>query len=124
MFKKMMYTPIETDNVEIQYDNSYGSTSSSSPSSSLLSPSLSLKDKINRYRIVSLTAIIFSVSLIIMTITSYSNSMRATLNRVTAFKQVFHSEIPTVYWGTVTKPYPTGAFWYYYYYHIIIIYHY
>ena len=106
-----MYMPIETDKIEVQYDQ-YDNTYGSSLSSSLPPlPSSSLSSKISKSRLTLLSMLLFSLSIIItITVTRY-NTMKATLNRVTAFKQVFHSDIPTIYWGTVTKPYPTGAFW-------------
>lgn len=38
-------------------------------------------------------------------------SLGQSLNRLTAFRQVTHLEPPNALWGTVVKPYPTGAFW-------------
>ena len=38
-------------------------------------------------------------------------SLSQSLIRLTAFRQVTHLEPPNALWGTVVKPYPTGAFW-------------
>lgn len=37
--------------------------------------------------------------------------LQTSLSKTTSFKPITHPEAPTGYWGTVTKPYPTGAFW-------------
>ena len=105
------YIPIETDKIEVQYDTKYGSSllSQEDEEVAIILAHSSLKTR-SRYRIISTTMLILSLSIIII-ITCYNNNMKATLNRITAFKQVFHPELPTAYWGTVTRPYPTGAFW-------------
>lgn len=36
---------------------------------------------------------------------------QSTIMKVTPYKQTSHPDPPTSYWGTVQKPYPTGAFW-------------
>ena len=102
---KNKYIPLETEKIEVQYDTKYGSLPKDIH---LGSNSLTYKSK---YRIVSYTVLIFSLLIIILTISTYNTNMKATLNRITAYKQVFHPELPTTFWGTVTKPYPTGAFW-------------
>lgn len=42
---------------------------------------------------------------------STSSRLGQSLNRITSFRQVVHPELPTSLWGSVVKPYPTGAFW-------------
>ena len=40
-----------------------------------------------------------------------SGTLGLSLIKITAFRQVIHPDPPTALWGSVQKPYPTGAFW-------------
>ena len=42
---------------------------------------------------------------------NHNATLGQSLIRITAFRQVAHPEPPNSLWGTVVKPYPTGAFW-------------
>ena len=53
-----------------------------------------------------------ALSLLFISLSAYHfNRERATLLKVNPFKAVTHPDPPTTFWGIVSKPYPTGAFW-------------
>ena len=59
---------------------------------------------------------IFSVALIILLAVLQNSSSPPVLGqpylfKTTPYKVTMHPDPPTSFWGTVTKPYPTGAFW-------------
>jgi endo-1,3(4)-beta-glucanase len=63
-----------------------------------------------------LLPIVFTVVLILLSMGAFLLSFQRTilttaLSKTTPFKPVVHPDLPTSYWGTTPKPYPTGAFW-------------
>ena len=64
-------------------------------------------------KIFLITIILFSSAVLLFQYYFSPNPpiLKSSLIRTTAFKPVSHAEIPTAYWGSVMKPYPTGAFW-------------
>ena len=67
-----------------------------------------------RYKFIAAAGVIFSLLLFVVPVILYSGStsrLGQSLIRITAFRQVSHPEPPSPLWGTVVKPYPTGAFW-------------
>lgn len=60
---------------------------------------------------LSLCIGIFLLLIVTFTETDKRIVLSATLSRTTPYKVVSHTEPVTGLWGTVTKPYPTGAFW-------------
>lgn len=67
----------------------------------------------NRYGTKLLLLLIAIPSLVTIIYSRYFSGLllQTTLSKTTTFKPVVHPEGPTAFWGTVTKPYPTGAFW-------------
>lgn len=58
-----------------------------------------------------LSAAVITALLVINFLYPPQPRLEGTLSPGPAFKLVSHPEPPTSYWGTVSKPYPTGAFW-------------
>ena len=62
--------------------------------------------------LLSLGCILFGFLLLLATQFHLdSDVLGQSLGRATAFRQVVHQEPPNALWGTVIKPFPTGAFW-------------
>eukprot|EP01039_Chlorochromonas_danica_P006287 gene6287-6932_t len=64
---------------------------------------------------LSLVLLKLSIILFFIIFTSSSlfnaNLQQPGISRTTPFKVITHPDPPTPLWGTVTKPFPTGAFW-------------
>lgn len=75
------------------------------------------KLKISYYQNISIVGILIASFLLTISYLSYGNNdvkmsnLSQSLTRAIAFRQIVHVEPPTSYWGSVIKPYPTGAFW-------------
>lgn len=65
------------------------------------------------YFLVSLSISLVLLTILIRSTNSPSESILGDpfLLKTTPFKPINHPDPPTSYWGSVTKPYPTGAFW-------------
>jgi endo-1,3(4)-beta-glucanase len=73
-------------------------------------------DRNKRIRHFAMVGIVLSLIIFIFTFypftgTATNHQMGSILERSIPFKQVLHPETPTGLWGSVSKPYPTGAFW-------------
>ena len=67
-----------------------------------------------KYKFFAISGVFVASLIFILTIAIAhlpTRHIEQALLRTTAFRQVVHPEPPTPFWGTVTKPYPTGAFW-------------
>jgi endo-1,3(4)-beta-glucanase len=64
-------------------------------------------------RIASICGIALSFLLFFLAFARYREAMlgQGTLSKSFTFKQMTHSDTPKDLWGSVSKPYPTGAFW-------------
>ena len=67
-----------------------------------------------KYQLFAVSGIFIASFMLVITIMMSARTAfpaEQSLLRTIIFKQVLHPEPPTKYWGSVTKPYPTGAFW-------------
>lgn len=76
----------------------------------------SLDESNKKRRNLAVLGIIFSALIFVFTfngnkMNKENPSLGSIMDRSQTFKQVSHPEPPSSYWGVVTKPYPTGAFW-------------
>ena len=70
------------------------------------------KLKSSKQKLWASTGIVASILLCFLVVLSFGkDKVRQTMIRITAFRQVTHPETPSPLWGTVVKPFPTGAFW-------------
>ena len=65
----------------------------------------------NVIRIFFIILTILSILLYILYKTLLPPIYQSVLSKTTSFKVVSHPEPPTPFWGSISKPYPTGAFW-------------
>jgi endo-1,3(4)-beta-glucanase len=68
------------------------------------------KSQYKRYGIIFLLLAILSLISFSFSI-NFFRLKQSIISRTTPYKSVSHPDSPTPFWGTVTKPYPTGAFW-------------
>ena len=71
-------------------------------------------DDPKKYKLFAASSIFIAAFIFILTILMSARTAfpaEQSLLRTIIFKQVLHPEPPTKYWGSVSKPYPTGAFW-------------
>jgi endo-1,3(4)-beta-glucanase len=90
----------------------------SSTSSSSNSKFLHYSNHLNRYHnvfifLLVLSLLFLSVAFRLFVYTSGDDTMlgQANLLKSMPYRQINHPDPPTQFWGTVQKPYPTGAFW-------------
>ena len=79
----------------------------------IVTHSLDVDDR-KKYKLFAASGIFIASFIFVVTIMMSARTAfpaEQSLLRTIMFKQVQHPEPPTKYWGTVTKPYPTGAFW-------------
>jgi len=104
---------IELPTSSLQQYGAIGSNDTNPHSSDHMVTHANNIDDRKKYKLFAASGIIIAAFIFILTILMSAGTAfpQQSLLRTIIFKQVLHPEPPTKYWGSVSKPYPTGAFW-------------